>query len=375
MQAITARRAATVGTGRHRIAGTPGLFVLVHKSGARSWVYRGWNGSREITRGLGSLIDVPLTAARNAAVKLRAGIIDGAELPKRAARTVTAAAVHTWQDAFDHFMTAREIKQSTADSYRSTWRVSIAPTLGARDVARTSRQDVISLITSLSGSAPKKARKVLAMAGDVAVSLGWADTNPADYRAIAAALPAIARNGSKSEGRRALPHAEISAFLANLPDGAAADALRVLALTGTRLQDVLAAEWSEIDTDASVWTVRGARHKSGKDHHVPLTAPVAAILERQRGRSERYVFPSARVASRPISGPTVRRLIAPTGAELHGLRASLKTWSAERGQDREATEAVLAHADGTTVERTYQRSNLIDRRRALLDKWAAYATA
>jgi len=372
MRAITARRAATVGTGRHRIAGTPGLFVLVHKSGARSWVYRGWNGSREITRGLGSLLDVPLTAARNAAVKLRAGLIDGAELPKRTARTVTAAAVHTWQDAFDHFMSTREIKESTADSYRSTWRVSIAPALGSRDVARTSRQDVISLIVSLSGSAPKKARKVLAMAGDVDVSLGWADTNPADYRAIAAALPAIARNGEKSEGRPAMPHGEIAAFLANLPDGAAADALRVLVLTGARLRDVLAAEWSEIDGD--VLTVAGARHKSGAEHPIPLTPAVAAILERQRGRSERYVLPSTRKATAPISGPTVRKLVDGTGASLHGFRASLKTWSAETGQDREATESVLAHVTGTTVERTYQRSDLIERRRALLDKWAAYVT-
>ena len=112
---------------------------------------------------------------------------------------------------------------------------------------------------------------------------------------------------------------------------------------------------------------------TGRDVQARLDALESKILERQRGRSERYVFPSARVASRPISGPTVRRLM-PDTADLHGLRASLKTWSAETEQDREATESVLAHVNGTTVERVYQRSDLMARRRALLDKWAAYLT-
>ena len=128
MKAITGRQIGTVGAGRHRVAGTPGLFVLVHASGARSWVYRGWNGTKEIMRGLGSVIDVSVIEARNAAIRLRAGIIDGAELPLRRSRIAQRAAAHTWQDAFDR-LTARKagtVRESTVRAADSVWRKHIA---------------------------------------------------------------------------------------------------------------------------------------------------------------------------------------------------------------------------------------------------------
>lgn len=373
MRAIEGRRASTVGRGQHRIKGTPGLFVRVAASGSRSWIYRGWNGTKEIARGLGSVIDVTLTDARNAAVKLRAGIIDGAAVPTSRQRSVRRAPVHTWADAWAHLADTREIEPTTMASYASTWRCHVDPVLGSRDVAKTSREDVIALITSKTGSVPNKVRKLAAMLGKLAVSLGWIAVNPADGD-INAALPKSARQTTDGR-RRAMPYAELGAFLAELPETAAADALRMLTLTGVRLSDVLGAEWSEIDTEAAVWTIPGDRKtKSKASFPVPLTAPVLAIIERQRGRSERYVFPSTRVASRPVSRPAVARLFPTDKYDLHGLRASLKTWSAETGQDREATEAVLSHVDGTSTERRYQRSDLIDRRRAVLDTWAAYLT-
>ena len=113
-------------------------------------------------------------------------------------------------------MDARSIRQSTADSYRSTWRCHVAPVLGSRDVAKTSREDVISLIKSTGGSAPKKVRKVLAMAGDVAVAAGWIAVSPAG-EAIKAALPAAARVSS-GEQHPSMPHAMIAGWFRTLAD-------------------------------------------------------------------------------------------------------------------------------------------------------------
>ena len=369
MKAITGRQIATARPGTHRVQGSPGLFVLVHKSGARSWIYRGWDGAREVRRGLGSVIDVALTDAKRAVLHLRAGIVSGADLPRRTARTVQAAAAHTWQDAFTRLMDARRIRPSTADSYRSTWRVHVAPLLGGRDVAKTTREDVISLIAGCSGSAPKKVRKVLAMAGDVAVAAGWIAASPAGD-AIKAALPAAARQSSDGH-YSSMPHTMIADWLPTLAESPACDALRVLALTALRPSDVTGAEWTEIDLAAATWTVPGARHKSGDDFRQPLSPAVVEILRRQRGRSARYVFPSARVASRPISLPTLRRPMH-TAYDLHGFRASFSTWTADTGRDRDVRETCLAHHVGTAVERAYQRSDRIDARRGLMADWAAY---
>ena len=372
MKAITGRQVTTAQPGTHRVQGTPGLFVLVHASGARSWIYRGWDGAREIRRGLGSVIDVALTDAKRAVLQLRAGIVSGAaDLPRRTARTVQAAAAHTWQDAFDRLMDARSIRQSTADSYRSTWRVHCAPVLGGRDVAKTSREDVINLIASTSGSAPKKVRKVLAMVADVAVAAGWIAASPAGA-AIKAALPAAARQSSDGQ-YASMPHAMIAGWFRTLADSPVCDAIRVLAMTALRPSDVTNMEWNEVDLDGATLTVSGDRHKSGADFRLPLSNVVIAILERQRGRSERYVFPSTRTAG-PVSLPTVRRRMH-SEYDLHGLRASFSTWTAETGRDSEVRETCLAHKVGDQTERAYQRSDRLAARRLMLTEWADYLAA
>ena len=369
MKAITARRAATVGKGRHRIAGSPGLFVLVHASGARSWVYRGWNGTKEIARGLGSLIDVSVTEARQMALKLRAGLIDGAEPARKRAGAGRPAVVHSWNDAFAHMMETREMRPSTADAYRSLWRVNVAGPLGARDVARTTRQQVIDAIMGCKGSSTgNKVRKLMQAVGKVAVSLGWADQNVANGE-TAAALPTAARRRTDTH-HEFLPHGEIAGWLAALPNTAAADAVRLLVLTGARLSDVTGAEWTEIDGDT--WTVPGARHKSGSDFRIPLSPAALATVERQRGAG-RFVFPG-RTAGKPISRSPLAAF-QPEGCTLHGIRSAFAAWCAETGVDAELRELCLAHKLSTSaVAAVYQRSDLLDRRRAVMQKWAEYCT-
>lgn len=138
---------------------------------------------------------------------------------------------------------------------------------------------MINLIVGIEGSSAGKVRTLACEIGALAVSLGWVPAG----KETDTALPVTAK--CPGDGQyRAMPHAMMAGWLRGLPAGPAADVIRTLALTGARLGDVLGVEWSEIDTD-DVWTVAGARHKSGKDHPVALTAPVLAILDSQRGQS------------------------------------------------------------------------------------------
>ena len=372
MKTITGRQVNTVGKGRHRIAGTPGLFVLVHASGASSWVYRGWNGAREVARGLGTVIDVTLTEARNAATRMRAGLIDGAELPRNRSRSAGRAAVNTWADAFGRLQARKSgsVRPSTLRAAESTWRQHVAPTLGARDVTDTTRETVIDLIASIGGSSALKARKLTREIGAMAVSLGWVSANPAGPE-IDTALPTTAKR--RGDGRRrAMPHAMIREWLSSLTAGPAVNVIRMIALTGTRLNDVLGAEWGEVD--GAAWTIPGGRHKTGRVFRVPLTTPVLAILANQRGQDARYVFPSLRVSGRPLSDETVRKSMH-AEYDIHGFRSSLSTWAAETGHDAAVTETALSHAVGSSVARRYQRSDLFDLRRELLTAWGAYLAA
>ena len=369
MKAITGRQVGTVGKGRHRVAGTSGLFVLVHASGSRSWVYRGWDGAREVARGLGAVVDVTITEARNAATRMRAGILDGAELPRNRSRSARRTVVRTWADAFGRLQARKSgsVRPSTARAADSTWRVHLAPALGAADLATTTRETVIDVIANRPGSAAGKVRRLAREIGAMAVSLGWIDANPAG-KEIDTALPTAAKR--RGDGRRrAMPHTMIREWLSSLTAGPAASVIRMIALTGARLNDVLAAEWGEFD--GAAWTVPGGRHKTGRDFRVPLTAPVLAILAEQRGQDARYVFPSLRVSGRPLSDETVRKSMHPE-YDIHGFRSSLSTWAAESGRDTAVTETALSHAVGTAVARAYQRSDLFDLRRELLSAWAGY---
>ena len=281
-------------------------------------------------RGLGSVIDVSVIEARNAAIRLRAGIIDGAELPLRRSRIAQRAAAHTWQDAFDR-LTARKVgtvRESTARAADSVWRKHMQPTLGAADVAATSREDVINLIANIGGSSARKVRNLAREIGSLAVSLGWTATNPAGAE-IDVALPTAAKRTGTGH-YRAMPHAMIGEWLRSLPAGPVANAIRVLVLTGARLSDVLGAEWAEID--GKVLTVAGARHKTDLDFRIPLTQRVLETIDAQRGQNARYVFPSLRTAGRPLSDETVRKAM-PGEYDLHGFRAAFSTWAAETGQD------------------------------------------
>ena len=130
---LNARQIATAPTGKHRV--DRGLYLLVSPTNARSWIFRGWDGTREIVRGLGAVADVPLTAARQAAVRLRAGLLDGAaDLPRRG-RAVRAI-VHTWRDVFNRLrsLKAGTVRPATLRAQDSIWNVHVEPVFGSRDV-------------------------------------------------------------------------------------------------------------------------------------------------------------------------------------------------------------------------------------------------
>ena len=144
----------------------------------------------------------------------------------------------------------------------------------------------------------------------------------------------------------------------------------MLVFTAARLNDVRAMTWNEVDGD--VWTVSGERHKSGADFTIPLTPAVLAILERQRGRHDRFVFPGMRAAGRPISAKMIRAQMH-NDFDLHGFRGSFKGWAAESGVDDVESEYCLAHKPNG-VKGRYYKTDLFDRRRALMVAWADYLT-
>ena len=154
---------------------------------------------------------------------------------------------------------------------------------------------------------------------------------------------------------RALPHQEVAA---------------------ARSGEARGARWSEIDTEAREWRIPGDRTKTGAPHRVPLSPETMAVLERARALNDRsgLVFPG-RQRGRELSNMTLTKILRQRGladrATVHGFRSAFRDWCAETGAPREVAEAALAHTVGG-VEGAYFRSDLYERRRALMEAWSAF---
>jgi integrase len=163
-----------------------------------------------------------------------------------------------------------------------------------------------------------------------------------------------------------------------------------------RVRDLTsAADATAIDRVAAVWTIAGENMKGKKEHKVPLSAAALAVLdqmEKIRGTGE-FVFYSGdgdKALSDAATGALVDRMnaanekagrakwIDPQSGKAivpHGFRSTFRTWAGDKTNfPREVVEKALAHLVGDETERAYDRGDLFEKRRKLMDAWAAFAT-
>jgi integrase len=154
-------------------------------------------------------------------------------------------------------------------------------------------------------------------------------------------------------------------------------------LTAARTNEALGAKWNEVDLAGRLWVVPAERMKAGREHRVPLSAAACSILEamqkiRSAGDKDGYVFPG-RKKDAPLSNmaPTmVLRRIGGNDITVHGFRSTFRDWCAEATDvPRDVAEAALAHTLKDKVEAAYRRGDMLEKRAALMEAWAAYSAA
>ena len=157
-------------------------------------------------------------------------------------------------------------------------------------------------------------------------------------------------------------------------------ALEFVVLTAARCGEAVGARWEEFDLENAMWTVPVARMKAGREHRVPLSQRALTIIKiMHEVRNGDFVFPSARHPGKSLAVRTLWRMMRGMGikdATVHGFRSAFRDWAAERTNfPNEVCEAALAHAVSNKVEAAYRRGDLFDKRRKLMDAWAAYCVA
>ena len=353
-----------------------GLFLRIDKSGGRYWVQRITVKSKRREIGVGNPELVSLAEAREIALDNRRLVQAGGD-PLQAKKD--AKAVLTFEEA------ARKVHEIHRPSWRnakhaaqfiSTLETYTFPKMGRLRVADVAAADVLGVLQPIWLEKPETARRVRQRIGLVmkwAIAQGWRLDNPAD--AIAQALP---KQTAPKKHRKSLPYLEVAGFLDVMRGSNAGKttklALEMVILTALRSVEVREAIWQEIDMDKAEWLLPARRMKAKKAHRVPLSARAMEILHEAKalGDGSDLVFPGTRYG-RPLSDMTLLKLVKGLGFDVHvhGFRTSFKTWSLERTNfANEVSEMALAHTVKNKAEAAYARSDLFEKRRKLMERWA-----
>jgi integrase len=366
-----------------------GLYLRVGRGGAKSWCLRYMLAGKSREMGLGGASKISLADARRRASAQRLLLVDKVDPLERreaesSAKKIESARALTFGDCASAYIKAHETGWRNA-KHRQQWANTLAtyvtPIFGAVPVGDVDVAMVMKVVEPLWATKPETAGRVR---GRIESVLDWARArgfrggeNPARWRGhLSNLLPARSKVRAVKH-HAALPYTEAGALMADLRsrEGAAAAALEFLILTASRTGEVIGARWSEIDVNARMWSVPATRMKGGREHRVPLTPAAIALLERMRGQSGDFVFPGAKAGQGLSNMALLKVLERMNRGDLtaHGFRATFKTWASERTNfPRELVEAALAHVLRDKVEAAYQRGDLFDKRRRLMDAWAEF---
>ena len=355
-----------------------GLMLCIQPAGSKSWVQRIVIHGRQRTFGLGGYPLVGIAEARQAAFNNRALARKGGDpLALRKKRDIpdfaTAVAIvidiqaGAWKDV---------------GRSRAQWEQSLAtyafPKLGTRRVDAITSADVLAVLLPIWTTKRVTASRVRQR---ISAVMKWAIAQEyrADDPAAGAVMQALPKGAAQPRAHhKALPYDSVADAMRRVREsdarGGTKIAFEFLVLTAARKEEVRGATWDEVDLAAATWTIPAARMKAGIEHRVPLSKRCLELLEAAKdNRRGRLVFPGPH--GNPMGRARLNQLLQDLGIEstVHGFRSTFRDWASERTNTPHAVmEAALAHSIPNAAERAYARSDLFDKRRTLMERWAAH---
>lgn len=354
------------------------LYLRVYNANSKSWVLRTVVFGKRCDLGLGPAEFVSLKEARELAFEMRKIARQGGD-----PRTLRQQGSLTFEEAARRTLEAQKAKWSSdkhATYWWSTLERYVLPKLGRRPLETIQTVDIHPILETIWATKYDTAKRIKQRIGLV---FDWAKgaghfhgENP--VTALSKALPKVQKRVSH---RAALKWRDLPDFMVKLArrDDLSARLMEVAILTCVRSKEVRGIRWEEIEGDT--WIIPADRMKERLPHRVPLAKQVRAILSSVPKLDHDFVFPSPNGTrdgnSREMSDMVFAALMKRMGVEgvtMHGFRSTFKDWCTENAAaDWELSEMALAHKVGTAVERAYARSDLIGRRRELMQSWADFA--
>lgn len=358
-----------------------GLWLHKRLDGGAQWFLRVTVYGRRHEMGLGSASHVSLKEARNAAERWRAVAREGKNPIKereRLAREAERANNTLQQVALEAFEARKaELKNDgKAGRWFSPLELHVLPKLGRTPIEEIDQRDIRNTLQPIWHTKADTARKAMNRLNIVlrhATALGL----DVDIQAVDKAKALLGKSRHQPKHIPALHWTEVPTFYEKLSDGSVTHlALRLLILTALRSAPIRYCRLDDID--GSIWTVPAENMKAQKgkeaEFRVPLSEEALKVIEVASPHArDGYLFPSVRRGV--ISDATMSRYMQRLGldARPHGFRSSFRSWCADATDTpHEIAETALGHVAGGQVERAYRRTDYLERRRPLMERWANY---
>lgn len=344
------------------------LYIYSRESGSEYYVFRGTIGGKRIERSLGTVKSMGLKDAKRAV----AACFTQAEAEKESAEHPTFSAI--LPQALADIYEVRQLKgPEQIERWRSALTQYAVPFIGDRPIERIDRDDILKVLAPIWTKLPVRAN-VLRM--ELEAVLSWAEThelrrgvNPALWRGnLELFLPRLGRVHTPKHHEAPTMEELRGAVKAALakPSVYSGVFLFVVA-TGCRVGEACLAEAKELADD--VWSIPKGHLKVGDGVRVPMSSLAKTALA-MAPKGER-LFPTRKGGvDKTTVLKTLKRLCGREEVTIHGVRSTFRDWCAENGIPDAEAEKSLGHQWGSNVTRAYYRSDLLEQRRALMQRWA-----
>ncbi len=375
-----------------------GLYLQVSSYGTKSWVLRYTIEKKTRDMGLGSIADWTLAEARERARTFRQLTdqkIDpiahrDAELAKTKTEALEAARNRrTFEECAkeyhgDNAANWKNVKH--AAQWINTLTTYAFPHFGTVPVSQLSRDQIREALLPIWKTKAETASRVMQrirIVVNYAASMGYCDgLDSEQWEQLKISLP----NNSKQlagEHHASCPHHQVSPVMRMISQCSSSETVKAafefIVYTAARSGEVRSAVWEEIDSTNRLWVIPEERMKAARQHVVPLSDAAWAVLERIRQSRFTDMSPSGLifpgVLNQPLSDMTFTQLMRRLKVwyTMHGFRASFRTWGAEIAHyESDLLETALAHIVGDKTMRAYQRSDMVEKRRMLMQDWSNY---
>ncbi len=375
--------------GKH--ADANGLYLNITKAGTKSWIFRYQIHGRRREMGLGSIDHVSLKKARELAAdarKLHSQGIDPKSHRDSQAHIPENNEVWTFDRCAGAYIEAHKPKWQNAkhiSQWTNTLKQYASPVIGHLPVNKIDTGLILQTLEPVWRNKTETATRVRQRIESVlswAIVMGHRDgPNPAVWKGNLEFLLPPRSKIQAVKHHAALPYADAPEFMQKLRAkiSLSAKALQLTILTAMRTSEVLGAEWKEFDLENDIWTVPAKRMKKRRVHRVPLSEQAIALLasiDKEVGND--WVFPSRN--NKPLSNMSmlvfIKKQMSYPDLTVHGFRSTFRDWAAEVSHyPRELAESALAHVLSNQTEAAYQRGDLLEKRREMMQEWADYINA